>query len=174
MDTLAINSKKKKVNGYDGVIVICSGHGFQDCIVTSDIKLITKTAIHRLISTHYPPIRIVPRICLFDTAGGSNYKDIRPKHMFDYRDIDDQKEETIWLRDELNHDHNLTIINASETAKMDVGLGSHLIYQFVNAMIENIQKNRNLHLEDILDQIKDKGSCQYNNRSHLLKFVKNK
>ena len=57
---------------FDGLIVCISCHGIKDKIVTSDLKTMDKTAIHRLISNKYPKLRQIPRIFLFDCCNGSD------------------------------------------------------------------------------------------------------
>ena len=57
-------------SNYDAIIVIHSGHGWQQNILTSDYQCIHKTAIHRLFSINYPPLREIPRIFIYDCCDG--------------------------------------------------------------------------------------------------------
>ena len=46
---LKFNLENEYINTrYDGLMVIISSHGTKGCIVSSDYKLITKKAIHRI------------------------------------------------------------------------------------------------------------------------------
>lgn len=56
---------------YDGLIVAFSGHGVKDHILTSDLKKIERTAIHRCVSNQFPKIRDFPRVFLFDACDGT-------------------------------------------------------------------------------------------------------
>ena len=57
---------------YDGLIVCISCHGVKDRIITSDFKVMEKTAIHRMLSLKYPKLREIPRIFVFDCCNGSD------------------------------------------------------------------------------------------------------
>ena len=59
---------------FDGLIVCVSCHGIRDKIVTSDIKTIDKTAIHRVLSLKYPKKRRIPRIFIFDCCDGMDMR----------------------------------------------------------------------------------------------------
>lgn len=59
---------------HDGLIVAFSGHGIKDHIVTSDLKRMDRTAIHRYVSNAFPKIRDFPRVFLFDACDGSGDK----------------------------------------------------------------------------------------------------
>jgi len=59
---------------FDGLIVCVSCHGVKDSIITSDIKTIAKTVIHRTLSLKYPKLREIPRIFLFDCCSGSDIR----------------------------------------------------------------------------------------------------
>eukprot|EP01084_Bolivina_argentea_P052811 96975_1 len=67
-----VRNANKKVNGYDGLMIVFSGHGISNNVITSDYQLIDKTAIHRLISTNHSELRTIPRIVMFDVCDGSN------------------------------------------------------------------------------------------------------
>eukprot|EP01084_Bolivina_argentea_P274748 468375_1 len=57
---------------YDGLIVVISSHGIQVHICTSDFRLISKLAIHRIFSKNYKHTREIPRVFIFDGCEGSD------------------------------------------------------------------------------------------------------
>eukprot|EP01084_Bolivina_argentea_P316133 547911_1 len=59
---------------YDSIFVIISGHGLKSGIISSDMQLISKTAIHRLFSTNFYVLRELPRIFVFDCCAGTQQK----------------------------------------------------------------------------------------------------
>lgn len=62
---------EKEQAKYDGIIVFISGHGMRHSIISSDLEVVDRTAIHRSISDKFPKIREIPRIFLFDACSGS-------------------------------------------------------------------------------------------------------
>eukprot|EP01084_Bolivina_argentea_P207406 353867_1 len=194
IDTLKDSTIKpnKRVNGYDGIIMILSGHGYHNSIITSDYQLVNKTSIHRLLSTNYPQVREVPRIAMYDCCDGdfkrshqpSNYqKKITDKGK--YFDVDDIiRAESIWKLDEKNPDYLLSCVHGANQgfqAKMNSIDGSYLIYEFVKKMIANIEGDNKLFLGEIIDAIQndlhDRGKQQieaiFNNNTRYLKFKPN-
>eukprot|EP01083_Nonionella_stella_P071698 192737_1 len=65
-------------NPYDSMLVVCSGHGLNNQIITSDYQSISKDAIHRLYSVNYPNLREIPRIFIFDVCDGSEERSYLP------------------------------------------------------------------------------------------------
>ena len=63
---------QRNIDVYDGLFVIISCHGIHDYIITSDCKRFQKSAIHRIFSAHYPGVRGIPRLFLFDCCSGNN------------------------------------------------------------------------------------------------------
>eukprot|EP01084_Bolivina_argentea_P065278 118988_1 len=57
-------------NGYDSLILVVSGHGIDNHIITSDYQLIHQDVFHRMFSSYYPCSREVPRIAIFDSCQG--------------------------------------------------------------------------------------------------------
>eukprot|EP01084_Bolivina_argentea_P051231 94230_1 len=186
IDTLNENVKNAKriVNGYDAIICIFSGHGYKNCIITSDYQLINKTAIHRLISTNHPQLRHIPRIMIFDVCDGDETRSIHNAD-YDNSSTDDESDEkltgpvrvpvdkgknfgvndikldnqvsSIWHSDQQNPDYKLSLISAANEgfmAKINSIDGSYLIYEFVKRMIANIEQN-NLFFGDIIDMIQE-------------------
>ena len=105
-ELLEIDDKNKLK--YDGLIVCISCHGIRNHIITSDIKALDKTVIHRIISLHNPKIREIPRVFLFDCCGGQwdRQRSISSKSQQDdgereYGENDDMKE-----KDDNNNNNN--------------------------------------------------------------------
>eukprot|EP01084_Bolivina_argentea_P317695 550857_1 len=69
-EILENNLLQNNTNKFDALIVILSGHGWDQSIVTSDYKLISKDAIHRYYSVKYPITRSIPRIFMYDCCDG--------------------------------------------------------------------------------------------------------
>eukprot|EP01084_Bolivina_argentea_P105609 189123_1 len=197
LDTLNENKNlNKTVNGYDSILVIISGHGMQGYIITSDIKLVSKTAIHRMLSTNFPELRNIPRICIFDVCDGNldrshdysnEYKQDKCQDSGKLFQVDDikVKQSSIWKKDQQNVDYKLSVINASNEgfqAKMNVVDGSYLTYEFVKRMMENIQQKKDLFFGDIIDGIQEdlhhRGKQQitatFHNGTRYLRFKVNK
>eukprot|EP01084_Bolivina_argentea_P222533 376641_1 len=65
-------AKQFDESNHDGLIVVLTGHGMKDYIITSDIKAIAKVAIHRIFSHYYPRNRNKPRLFIFDSCDGNN------------------------------------------------------------------------------------------------------
>lgn len=61
-----------KIEVFDGLLVVISGHGMKNCICTSDYQLIDKVAIHRIFSAQYPMVRDIPRLFMYDVCDGSD------------------------------------------------------------------------------------------------------
>ena len=55
---------------YDALIVCISCHGLKNTVITSDLKLIEKEALHRLVSLYDPKVRDIPRLFLIDACDG--------------------------------------------------------------------------------------------------------
>ena len=51
---------------YDGLLVLVSSQGLKEHVVTSNLKAISKAAIHRLFSVQCPELRLKPRLFVFD------------------------------------------------------------------------------------------------------------
>merc|ERR1712172_226411 len=56
---------------YDALIVAVTGHGLKHHIVTSDLRVIEKAVVYRLLSLRHPRVRDIPRIFLFDVCDGA-------------------------------------------------------------------------------------------------------
>eukprot|EP01084_Bolivina_argentea_P278897 476675_1 len=78
-----LNSKAAQLNEgvtkneFDALVVAISCHGYNNSICTSDYRLISKVAIHRIFSTNYPSSRWIPRIFCFDCCDGADECDVR-------------------------------------------------------------------------------------------------
>eukprot|EP01084_Bolivina_argentea_P305981 528664_1 len=166
---------------YDGLVVIISGHGYDSKIITSDYKLLAKDNIHRLFTHHYPTVRKLPRIFIFDVCDGDNEKvieargntdiieaakngDIIEEEKKDDRtsaDIDDKHREdnVLWALGEKNPDYRLVLINSANKnfqSFINMKKGSNLILSFVKKMENNIFNNGNrLFLSQIMNEIQD-------------------
>eukprot|EP01083_Nonionella_stella_P272977 925982_1 len=189
---------------YDGFFAVISGHGYRNCIISSDYQLLDKTALHRLVSTNYPQLRDIPRLIVFDCCDGDQTKSAYPaeydpngsdedeKEMdgqgknFEMTDIKvNQYDEEVWKSDQKNPDYMLALIHAANEgfqAKMNSIDGSYLIYELVKRMIDNVQDNRNLFLGEIFDSIqhdlhyqgKQQITAVFNNKTRYLRFKRHK
>ena len=186
---------------YDALILIISCHGNEHNIITSDYKLIEKKWIHRIISTKYPKVREIPRICLFDVCGGnmrrftsvvSNVLDEKQEEKMEEEedtgkqlsvkhDIESKRQ---WTTNTKNPDFKLVEIHAANhgfQAKANEKIGSYLIHGFTQKMIQNIMKKQGKTLVEIFDKIQDElheyGIQQttntFNNNTRDLIFKKN-
>eukprot|EP01084_Bolivina_argentea_P297116 511802_1 len=63
------NQCENKLN-FDGLIIAISCHGLNNQLLTSDMKLIEKNALHRVFSSYYPASREVPRFIIYDCCDG--------------------------------------------------------------------------------------------------------
>ena len=100
-ETLCFLKKEAKhfndnVDSYDGLIVVLSGHGIENYILSSDSEYqenewtnkIKKKSIHRMFSDKYPAVRDVPRIFIFDSCDGNADYDT------DWRVLGDDEQES--------------------------------------------------------------------------------
>eukprot|EP01083_Nonionella_stella_P015973 44668_1 len=186
-----MKSQNKSVNGYDGVLFIISGHGYNNNIITSDYQTVNKTAMHRLFSTNYPQLRDVPRVFLFDCCDGDQQRSPYPadyvdedkgKH-FNVDDIKvDQFEGEMWKADQKNPDFKLSTIHAANEgfqSKLNSLDGSYLIYEFIKRMIRNVEDKEEQFIGEIIQSIQtdlhDRGKQQiqftFNNHTRYLKFI---
>eukprot|EP01083_Nonionella_stella_P081927 225971_1 len=147
---------------FDGLVVILTGHGLDECIATSDYHTIDKKHIHRLFSIpkEVRQCRSIPRLFIFDCCSGRFERDF-----IDRADIDKEEEEqkamqakglrdvdykvlhednAPWARDEDNPDYKLAVVNAANhdfQSKMRNDIGSYLIYKFQEKMKRNCERN---------------------------------
>merc|ERR1719242_1944023 len=65
------------IDDYDGLVVVFSGHGKDDSIITSDGKLISKQYIYQYFtfSRHKVAVRSIPRLFVFDCCDGQYYSE---------------------------------------------------------------------------------------------------
>ena len=73
---LSINIGKNK--NYDGLVVIFSGHGIDNSIISSDYKKIDKHRIQRIFARAHDNqaiIRTIPRLFIFDSCTGINERE---------------------------------------------------------------------------------------------------
>ena len=61
---------QSNLDKYDGLVVIIIARGFNNYVVTSDNKLISKIAISRIFTAEWLSNRKIPRVFLFDTTRG--------------------------------------------------------------------------------------------------------
>ena len=183
------------IDRYDGLCVIISCHGIKDFIVTSDRKIIEKSAIHRLFSARRPLIRNKPRLFIFNCCDGANEK------AYANRDDDDDdggknvpnsvkveeidgSDGKIWPRNEENPDFRSATVHAANQgfqSKYCCERGSYVTTGFAKLMIDNIVNNNNKKwLCDILDTYKliymikvNNYQKLYNNGTEYIKFKTN-
>eukprot|EP01084_Bolivina_argentea_P252490 423814_1 len=171
--------EEKDANRYDSLMVVVSGHGLQNGIITSDYQVVNKTAVHRLFTTNYPSTREMPRIFIFDCCDGEQERShYIAKHNPNDSESDDddqsnipkdngknfavndikinQYDDELWKKDQKNPDYRVSLIHAANEgfqAKMNSIDGSYLIYEFVKRMIANVKEEKNLFLGEIFDSI---------------------
>merc|ERR1719229_103159 len=120
------------LDDYDGLVVIFSGHGKDDNIITSDGQLISKQYIYQYFtfSTDKVAVRSIPRLFVFDCCDGQ----YAPEKLFEYIVKSNKKENgdkpsivsqngnenhfTVewkgpWPKNQHNPDHNLAVIHAA-------------------------------------------------------------
>eukprot|EP01084_Bolivina_argentea_P059455 108587_1 len=190
---LFLFQKAKQFNesDHDGLIVVLTGHGIQDYIITSDGRAIEKAAIHRIFTHYFPLNRNKPRLFIFDSCNSLNDED-------NIDDNDDILNTAIklhfinklneaweaWTQGQPNPDWKLCTLSASNpgySSKMHLVTGSYLITQFVQRMIVNINENNKYFLFNILDKIQSdlhKNGKQLtvnilNEHTRYIKFVPN-
>eukprot|EP01084_Bolivina_argentea_P307411 531352_1 len=204
IDTLNENQQNanKQVNGFDSILLVISGHGLKNNVITADYQAINKTAIHRLFSINYPSLREIPRIVLFDCCDGEQERSSRKAG--DDSDTDDesdinmdkgknfdvdnieikQYDDEVWKLDQKNPDFFLSLIHGANEgfqSKICSITGSYLIHKFVTKMILNVEEKKNIFFGEIIDEIQDDlhnaGKQQikvvHNNHTRFLKFVPN-
>ena len=177
---------------YDGLVVVISGHGIENHVITSDIKAIQKAAIHRIFSAD-ARIRDIPRIFLFDSCDGSatkifdNEENTDNGKYFGLNDVLDTLDmsDDLWKNTDHNPDYKLAEIHAANIgfqAKFNEEKGSHMIHKFCKRMIGNIvsmnNDKRNECIGSIFDAIQkelhDEGKQQiihtFNNNTQYVNF----
>eukprot|EP01084_Bolivina_argentea_P217000 368502_1 len=175
---LELNLNKAKKHLYDGLFVVISCHGMEGYIISSDIKRLSKMAIHRIFSATKPQSRKIPRIFLFDSCSGNAEKSSQPRirsgthgkttvvsdekaHVGKNTEIHDivPSNSLMWAENEDNPDFKLVIINSSNhgfQSKMRVDTGSYVITKLTQQLGENIMHNNNKQfLNEILDDIQE-------------------
>eukprot|EP01084_Bolivina_argentea_P306199 529071_1 len=147
---------------YDGLIVCISSHGKEHSIVSSDLTLINKDVIHRIISLTKPRLRNIPRIFLFDACEGNeecmgDASDmIQQSKTIELKDISLTKIK--WKNGMKNPDFKLAEVHSSNVgfkSFMGSKTGSLMIHKFVEKMILNTSKNKNKKLATIFDEIQN-------------------
>ena len=181
---------------YDGLVVVISGHGITDqneeCVITSDYKLISKLEIHRTFGSK-PGLRNIPRIFLFDCCSGDKDRDSdwraesyddesessepesEAKSDIDHgKGVSDERRDSgKWYYGENNPDFKLFIINAANKqfqSKMSIATGSYVITQLTQLLMDNITDNNKKFLQEILRTIQD---YLHNRGKQLIEFTAN-
>eukprot|EP01084_Bolivina_argentea_P103173 184831_1 len=194
------NNDNENKKNYDGLIVVVSGHGMDNKLITSDYKLISKDVFHRIFSSYYPVSREVPRIIIYDCCDGIEQKKGIKKTLhnktstgdigkaFEIDDITNDKRNSIpvlWDRFSENPDHKLATIHAANLgfmANMNTVDGSYLINKFVHKTLDGLDKNveKQKFLHEIFDEIqhelgqnKQLPTFSFNNNTRYLKFIPN-
>eukprot|EP01083_Nonionella_stella_P094836 266189_1 len=189
---------------YDSILVVLSGHGWKNNIITSDYQAVHKDAVHRLFGANYPELRPLPRIFVFDCCDGNQSRSCFPSTYND--DSDDERTSakdqeqgknvnpddvlfrragSVWKSDESNPDYKLVTIHAANMgfeAKLNSINGSYLINHLVRKMLENIEKKQKLFFGEIMENIqqelhsagKQQPVITFNNHTRYLQFVKGK
>eukprot|EP01084_Bolivina_argentea_P316864 549339_1 len=166
-------------SSYDSILLITSSHGLQDSIITSDYKLISTTAIHRLFTLNYPSTRHKKRIFLFDCCNGDQQRsayhadfeeesssDELGKNINNMQDIQFSRfayGKRLCVRQyDLNAlDSNLVVVCAANVgfqAICDAQKGSYLIMNFFKKMsskINNEELKEDSYLGDIISEMQN-------------------
>eukprot|EP01084_Bolivina_argentea_P209653 357074_1 len=161
-EILKSNLLQKNINKFDALIVILSGHGWDQSIVTSDYKLISKHAIHRYYSVKYPITRDIPRIFIYDSCDGNQQRvrrtstELIPKtECAKFVTVEDIEVGDIWHDDENNPDYQLAIVHGANKgfqSKIDSKEGSFLITNFIQQILQYSHKRK---LSQICDSIQE-------------------
>merc|ERR1719242_881279 len=71
------NKLTNNIDDYDGLVVVFSGHGEDDNIITSDGQLISEQHIYQYftISSDNVAVRSIPRLFVFDCCDGQYYSE---------------------------------------------------------------------------------------------------
>eukprot|EP01083_Nonionella_stella_P243872 849367_1 len=185
----------QNLNIFHGLVVIMSGHGMDECILTSDYKMIDKKHIHRLFSIHKDVIqcRSIPRLFIFDCYSDRSYIDEEEEKGKGNNDVDYKvlyENNAPWARDEENPDHKLAVVHAENQdfhSQMRTTIGSDLIGQFVEKMKINCERDgvccshNKLFLGEIMGEIQDElerqgnqlPECKFNNGTENIIFITN-
>ena len=176
---------------YDGLIVCVSSHGLNDCIISSDWKMIKRTAIHRCISEIYPQIRDIPRIFLFDACDGDRDRrstaGLEPVYSQSLDSVDAMETtkdgggaagtsspspRISWTSKTKNPDYNLVAVHGSTdgyVSKMkETEVGSYLTYLFVKTVKMNIERQQGKGLAEILTDVQN---ALHDSGKQMIKYV---
>eukprot|EP01084_Bolivina_argentea_P261940 442842_1 len=91
---------EKNIENYDGLIVIISSHGIPGYICTSDYRIFSKLALHRIFSANHPKLRSIPRIFIFDMCSGDNQQEIRKSISEPEGKEEETNENTLFMQNE--------------------------------------------------------------------------
>eukprot|EP01084_Bolivina_argentea_P314768 545226_1 len=186
VDLLKKRSKELNANidnKFDGLIVVFSGHGMSDHIITSDYKLMAKNALHRMFTTYYKKSRELPRIHICDCCHG-DYQHGKSKYQPDEIDekdeigknfqMDDikQSEEAndnavIWAENTIHPDYRLVEINAADAgfqSRLNTVYGSYMIYEFVKKTIQDLTVSAHSENQKYIYQIFDEIELDLQNK----------
>ena len=166
---------------YDVLIICFSGHGVRDCVVTSDSRHMDRTVMHRMISLHFPKIRDVPRIFVFDACAGTRVciakgagrqhedevsvpkvtlSDGQNEVIGKNTDTEDVKEEEAWTTETKNPDYKLIVINSSnigfQSRMRGDQAGSYLIHHFTQKIMKNAENHEDKSIAEIMTEIQKK------------------
>merc|ERR1719242_953733 len=169
------------IDDYDGLVVVFSGHGKDDSIITSDGKLISKQHIyqHFTFSRHKVAVRSIPRLFVFDCCDGQYAPDqfcesivqsngsqtgMKPDIVSQGGNDNHLKVEWKgpWPDKEHNPDHNLVVIHAANRgfqAFSKKGFGSYLIYFLMKSLTNSLNQKCRLrccgprYLGEIVNEI---------------------
>ena len=164
-------------SNFDGLIVCVSCHGMKDKIVTSDMKTIERTVIHRTLSLKYPQLRDIPRIFVFDCCDGWDErrasipvaqeiaKDIelvmtdegQSRKGTNLDDVQNMSTNA-WTSTTKNPDYNMVTVYAANSgfvAKMNYN-GSYLVYSLTDAIMENVERKQEKTLAEMLEDVQNR------------------
>eukprot|EP01084_Bolivina_argentea_P142656 250603_1 len=155
---------------YDGLIVIISCHGVSGNICTSDYKLFSQRAIHRIFSSAHPNSRGIPRFFIFDCCSGNfereSYRedDICKSPNSKISDLTkgindaDADIDKPWVDGEHNPDYKLCVIEAANPgfqSKLRSDVGSYVIHSFYEKTMDILTNNKRTFIHETFDEIQD-------------------
>eukprot|EP01084_Bolivina_argentea_P097942 176051_1 len=176
---------EQHIEEYDGLVVIVSGHGTERSILTSDYRVFSKLAIHRIFSNNHPKTREIPRLFIFDCCSGSGQQEIARATISKMQECEEKKQEEekderakhidlskqisagdcdrSWIRGDHNPDYRLAVIEAANPgfqAKARVDRGSYVIYSFCKKMMNILTANKRTFIHKIFDEIQEELHAQ--------------
>eukprot|EP01084_Bolivina_argentea_P269852 458737_1 len=193
-DTAEAFARNIETVQYDALVVVYSGHGVQNCIITSDELRINKEFIQHIFSKHQE-VRNVPRLFIYDACGGNKKRGgdgIDENDEEKYEEQEEQVEDMViythdeqtidWVEGGKNPNYKLAVIHSSNLhyqSYCGAKYGSVFIKKFVKYVNKNIENRNQSFLFEIIDRIHEElceaenaqlCEAKYNTKTRYLKF----